>query len=572
MSDSKQLVGNDVLHSSSQASKDVRDLIRKTYLSKLKKALTEKNRLRTEKVPLTETESRSVMKATLKQVREDARLRFRRSIFSNTFRPKSRAGKTLTDKERDAQLDLAYQSARKKALAIDPSHALFSDSSELTAQLDELVNQNADVVFGEDERFNSKPPSFVNRILAQLMSVGFVYAATQAVDNIMGIDLSFPIALGIKSAATKGFKALLDFFDQRTEAKIQESILADVPIDLSGVNDILLSVVPELSQQIPTTTQGGDSPQQPTFTEQEAARMGIPFTGPTSTQQDEGGFTAAPQVSQEFNQGPSMAAIPEDPFEIQRALGKPIYTTGIGGSQALTPKLDEERKAIRGYYSLADRIEIQQTTDTPTARLNYLVPGSDDLVMSAAEQLRGDAEFDLFSTVKPGFGQGATNKLHLENEWHTKNIRYKGDLFTPNQYQGPELGVRPVRPSLTRVQTRAEQLKGFNVEANKAIAIEQYMRSLPGRASSGILPDDNNHINTATGRVRSGPSPLEPTINNHTAWFNDVYPAAAGMKRQRFRRLYDPMRRPKHRNPTVKDAGRRGMDRFHVTPASIALI
>jgi hypothetical protein len=205
-----------------------------------------------------------------------------------------------------------------------------------------------------------------------------------------------------------------------------------------------------------------------------------------------------------------------------------------------------ERKTKDGRTLHDDIMEGRYgTTFTyPTLRPEYVISGKDEAVMSAYEQLRGDVEFDLFSVVKPGFGLGATNTLHLDNERREEKVRFKGPLFQPRAFTGPELGViqpfRQVKPNMTKQQMQAEP----RLVKKRVRQARDYMATFPGGASNQVLPGDNMMVGSSTGLKENNPSPLMPHIDTHYYWQQPIDPAGYVMQARKFRKLYDPLRKP----------------------------
>jgi hypothetical protein len=278
----------------------------------------------------------------------------------------------------------------------------------------------------------------------------------------------------------------------------------------------------------------------------------------------------------EFNQGDSAAAFTEKPYSINRTVprrqtvdrNKNLYSREIGDDGKAI-----EKKVEKDMYGnlLIDKVGLEYFNkegddlnfgDVPspgdgeqTLRAQYLVPGSDDLVLTEEEQLRGDVEFDLFSEVKPGFGLGEINKLHLQNEAWEKDIRFSGPLYTPSRPDGPEMGARPVRPELHRAQTASVQSLGYERLNNKIEAIYRYISSLPGGSTNSILPDDNNSVVSSQGLKRRNPSPLIPVIDTHMNWRATKDLPGFMTNNRKYRKLYDPRRDPWNLTPYQPGAG-----------------
>ena len=243
------------------------------------------------------------------------------------------------------------------------------------------------------------------------------------------------------------------------------------------------------------------------------------------------------QRHQEFNTGSSGVALTGQPYELVRADPDRQYVE-------LDPKTENGN-------SVGDKFNFEGTNKSSTTlRAQYLLPGSEDLVPTEKDQLEADVEFDLFSVINPGFGLGQANKLHVENEARQEKIRFAGPLFTPSADIGPEMGAHPVRPELRRVQPTSIQRQGYDRLIRRRDAISAYLRSLPGGASSMVLPDDNNQLRSSKGLKRRFPSPLLPIVDTHHYWSPvKEQPGISLNNNRKFRRFYDPLRIPRNRTP-----------------------
>jgi hypothetical protein len=187
---------------------------------------------------------------------------------------------------------------------------------------------------------------------------------------------------------------------------------------------------------------------------------------------------------------------------------------------------------------------VGSTFTYPTLRPEYVISGKDEAVMSAYEQLRGDVEFDLFSVVKPGFGLGSTNTIYLDNEKKTQKVQYKDPLYVPRQWDGFEHGVVPPPVQFAPVMTRAQMVRGPRKLMKRMRDEENYYAAFPPAASNQVLPGDNMMVGSSTGLKTNNPSPLLPHIDTHYYWQKAQDPAGFKMQTRKFRKLYDPLRKP----------------------------
>ena len=66
-----------------------------------------------------------------------------------------------------------------------------------------------------------------------------------------------------------------------------------------------------------------------------------------------------------------------------------------------------------------------------------------DVIPSPADQLQSDVLFDMFSEVAPGFGNGASNKLFLQQVNRDAKIVYMDQMYEPGESIGPLYSLTP---------------------------------------------------------------------------------------------------------------------------------
>lgn len=235
----------------------------------------------------------------------------------------------------------------------------------------------------------------------------------------------------------------------------------------------------------------------------------------------------------------------------------------VSGTPQRKDEYDKQGNIIRTLYNDTMEGRQGQTFTYPTVRPEYMILGENDLAMSAYEQLRGDIEFDLFSVVKEGHGLGATNSLYLDNKRNEWGVRFKPKLFVPRAWLGHELGVVPPRKEVQAVMS-PETIAAGPKRAKRLLNDEMnYVRTLPGAASAGFLPDDNNRMQSSTGLGTTKPSPFLPHIDTHYYWQRQFDPAGVHMQSRKFRKLYDPLRQPQKNSPAQSGRARPQRTRRH---------
>ena len=157
---------------------------------------------------------------------------------------------------------------------------------------------------------------------------------------------------------------------------------------------------------------------------------------------------------------------------------------------------DERRRAdIAAEGSHLDLLGVHRGN----LRARSIVAGSKAVELTPEQELTNDIEFDTFSYVPPGFGQGPTNAIFQDNERHDGEVRYAGKLMQPREYQLPV----PIRPIPIKFQNSVSDavMNGWFKDAAKELLQEQ-MATRKVNASGGsmdVIPDDQNTISSATG-------------------------------------------------------------------------
>lgn len=238
------------------------------------------------------------------------------------------------------------------------------------------------------------------------------------------------------------------------------------------------------------------------------------------------------------------------------ALQLPGSTTGSMEERAKPYTLDSEGKIQdddpdKAYFNKKAKtaITIQgHEFDDPinTIRPDYGLAGAADVVPEPKKQTISDVMFDMFGVVPPGFGNGATNKLFLQQQSWEKFVKYGGKMFGPNTFDGPTCGVKPMPPQWTRLKSDAfieQNRKSFNSLHDMAINTAQ--RHSVTEQPAGALPIDYGLNSTLSSKKlpRSRASVLMPVISNRAA-FQPAFDPPAFQRTEKRRKLFDPVRHP----------------------------
>lgn len=234
---------------------------------------------------------------------------------------------------------------------------------------------------------------------------------------------------------------------------------------------------------------------------------------------------------------------------------------GIGeGAQAPRIQRQTDTEAVRGqgqgdagaqeaWKAFGDAILDTETVDraTPSLRPQYGMEGASAVVPSSAKQLASDLGFDMFSWVRKGYGNGADNKLFLQQEARDKFIRYAGDMYGPGPHIGPVAGVKPMPMAWSSVKPKGFIDKTRNdFNKHSKLAVNAYDEHAGQNATALALPDDRGsyHLFSSKELPRKRSTPLEPIYNNYSV-FRPVRDAVGSERPAKLaRHAHDPIRDP----------------------------
>jgi len=423
---------------------------------------------------------------------------------------------------------------------------------------------------GESLAFNAEQQAFNNAYVVQVDDVGLSQGAKFFQDEESRGELE--AAIQAQFQAFFPGKTIGSYDDFQQDVASRKRLMREHDERAAGVpEENILEASRELAEAAGEPVRpDANNPALGSTAQQQVAKqiqqdlVGILPAGATEEQADEiadaaakGGKVGTYQQTNPANV-PTGVAAATNPFVGRPSSGATYGQLNYGQVSGSMVKTDDSEKtkgeAAQNRVLLSDTMEGRQgqTFTYPTVRPDYVIPGENDLAMSAYEQLRGDIEFDLFSVVKDGYGLGATNTLHLDNRRHEVGVRFKPKLYEPRQWYGHELGIVPPRKELQAVMT-ADTITAGPRRARRLLNDQiTYASKLPGGATAQFLPDDNNTQQSSTGLGYNKPSPLLAHIDTHYYWQRLHDPAGVHMQSRKFRKLYDPLRQPQKKYPSQK--------------------
>lgn len=198
-----------------------------------------------------------------------------------------------------------------------------------------------------------------------------------------------------------------------------------------------------------------------------------------------------------------------------------------------------------------------QDVSRATLRPQYGVSGADQAIPDPREQLRSDLEFDLFSVVPPGYGEGVDNKLYLYQKAHEDYVRFQAPFFSPGPWLGP---LNTLHPMPWQWQSIKSSNDINNYRARIANRQQHAMKTIRehDEKSTWAFGRDVPQVPTpisSCGLKRSRDSVFEPVIHNKQPWTPYTTPAGVELNRMGTRKWFDPWREPQAMSQQPENGG-----------------
>jgi hypothetical protein len=227
------------------------------------------------------------------------------------------------------------------------------------------------------------------------------------------------------------------------------------------------------------------------------------------------------------------------------------YSVNAGYVPKYSWSAPEEKLKEINLQAVPQRSDVmpgQATVDTTTASLRpkYGLLGPLDVIPSPFEQLRSDIQFDMFSWVQPGFGEGRDNKLFKFSQYNESDVQGTGKQFLPREDLG-RINYQHAMPwQWQPVHDVNQSFALLRKEEDKAPEIVRLTRTL-GEGASGVLGYDRPEVSNSVssqGLNRDKRCLFEPTIQNSDPMHPVVDPPGYKLQSRGFRRLFSPWREP----------------------------
>lgn len=237
-----------------------------------------------------------------------------------------------------------------------------------------------------------------------------------------------------------------------------------------------------------------------------------------------------------------------DPYPVPEIPGDPIPDAQAPpeSQDFATP---ESSTTSEVKFTDEDNDDVDDSDDkaTSTLRQTYKMATPKQVIAATKAQLISAIQFDMFSHVRPGFGNGERNKLHVLEEARDKVIMGQTPRFTPGEWVGPIGGVEPGPWQWERVMPEKMYEDALNKKKARLDggrnALACYAKT---SASLGILGDDVGYLASvsAKGLKRRAMSVLEPQLRTDFQLQNMQTPTGAQLNRKKMRLGTDNQRNP----------------------------
>jgi hypothetical protein len=242
---------------------------------------------------------------------------------------------------------------------------------------------------------------------------------------------------------------------------------------------------------------------------------------------------------------------PDKPNEDKAASAKEEESTGNMPTpdKPLDVKYNDEDK---------DDPDDEKHNEHTTLRQTFEMATPQQVVAATKAQMRSDIEFDMFSHVRPGYGNGERNKLFLLEQARDAVILGQRPMFSPGEWIGPTNGIEPGPWQFQRIIPEDIYGPALDNKSRRMILAKNTAACLGDDSCSlGVLGDDYGYQSavSAKGLKRKARSPLEPQIRTDMQWMNMETPTGFQLNKKRFRINTDNMREPSRLIPPHRYMG-----------------
>jgi hypothetical protein len=206
------------------------------------------------------------------------------------------------------------------------------------------------------------------------------------------------------------------------------------------------------------------------------------------------------------------------------ANGKPIFGTGTMNADDIEADRSKDNYAGKGSQGLRDMFEEAD---------------GEDLGQTDKERFASNLQFELFSYVPPGFGNGIDNKLFRMDVNRKRLIEWDDPMNQHRAYDGPTCGVTPLPYQWQNDMTDENYSDAINMLASGP---REVMKAKKGPIRSSLL-GEVFYQPSSKGLPQSHPTFLQKAINVTEKFHNPVTPCGAYLREPNIRNI-DPLVTP----------------------------
>lgn len=157
-------------------------------------------------------------------------------------------------------------------------------------------------------------------------------------------------------------------------------------------------------------------------------------------------------------------------------------------------------------------------------------------IESEAQKAFDNVNFDLFSHVVPGYGNGVDNKLFRMDNNRKRKIEWQDPMYLPRQPDGPEQGIAPAPSQFKNVMGINDINEFIAYKSNKEKKDAKYKNR--GKIVS-VLPGEPFYQPSSKGLPTRQMSNFIKVVDNRTPLISQDLPCGMYLKRPRIT-SYDP--------------------------------
>jgi hypothetical protein len=163
-------------------------------------------------------------------------------------------------------------------------------------------------------------------------------------------------------------------------------------------------------------------------------------------------------------------------------------------------------------------------------------PNDIDKAFPEERKIASNVEFDLFSHVPPGYGNGVDNALFRMDVNRKREIEWMEPMYEHRTWTGPECGISPLPYQWKDDMTPENQRRSVKQMGD----IQRHALQAARLPFHTVLPNEGFSKPSSKGLPSRRQTLLEPVINTREPTYNPVTPAGAYLRPPHYK-PYDPL-------------------------------